>query len=169
MTIIAIFTISGVAIAVLILSKKYELRFKKSTLVLRLVSKGDERLKELNHRLAEHYLKARDGVERFIKKTVRMRVKLNLNKATGFVKERMDEYSESLRDAKLLKKSDGLSEFFKNIKEVEKGQGEINEVHILEPEVTPVAPTSEITPEPVIKPKRVRKPRKLVVAEEETL
>lgn len=166
MTTIAIFTVSGVAIAVLILSKKYELRYKKETLVLRLVSRGDERLKELNHKLAEHYLKARDEIERFIKKTVRMRVKLSLNKFTSFIKERMDEYSESLRDTRLLKKSDGLSEFFKSIKEVEKGQGEIVDhieiVERVEPPVIEAKPETEVT-----KPRRTRRPKKIQITEEE--
>ncbi|PIP61822.1 hypothetical protein COW99_01980, partial [Candidatus Roizmanbacteria bacterium CG22_combo_CG10-13_8_21_14_all_38_20] len=76
-----------------------------------------------------------------------------------------------MRDAKLLKKSDGISEFFKNISDIEKGQGEINEAFIIdratEPTIESIEDTAPLEPqiteiiEPVVikatKPKRKRK------------
>jgi len=46
---------------------------------------------------------------------------------TSFLKERREQYVNIMRDSRLLKKSDGISEFFKNMSDVEKGNGEIHD------------------------------------------
>ena len=53
----------------------------------------------------------------------------SLNKTISFLKEKKDRYTDNMRDSRLLKKSDGISEFFKNMSGIEKGNGVIHDVY----------------------------------------
>lgn len=43
------------------------------------------------------------------------------------VEERLDKHFHNIRDSRLLKKSESISDFFKTMSEVEKGEGELHE------------------------------------------
>lgn len=99
---------------------------KKNFLILSLISRGDIRARELSHDVAHLYSEFRGWLEFFVKKQLPLRTKSTLNKSQVFIKEQSDKYLELIRDSKLLRKSDGISEFFKNVSSVEKGNGEID-------------------------------------------
>jgi len=171
MVLVTIFTISGVSILTLTTAKRVELKRGKTPGILNLVAKGDTYLRNLNHRIFEYYFGGKDGLDFFFTKWIPVQTKLSFNKALNRLRGQLDEYIHDMRDAKLLKKSDGISEFFKNISDIEKGQGEINEAFIIdratEPTIESVEDTAPLEPqiteiiEPVgtkaTKPKRKRK------------
>ena len=51
-----------------------------------------------------------------------------INRSNTYVKDKVEQHLDNLRATRLLKKSDGLSEFFKGMASVEKGNGEINDI-----------------------------------------
>lgn len=128
MTSFVFFAVSGVAIVSLISAKNLEHKKKKKLLILELISMGDTRIRELYHRLVGSYSDNKERVSFLFKRKIPMRSKYSLNKLTSFLAEKKRVYLNHMRNSKFLKKSDGMSEFFKNISNVEKGNGEINEV-----------------------------------------
>ncbi|MDZ4205676.1 MAG: hypothetical protein U1C12_00450, partial [Patescibacteria group bacterium] len=65
----------------------------------------------------------------FFKKQIPIHSRNSLNKLLTFLKKKKEQYVVSMRDSRLLKKSDGISEFFKNMSDIEKGNGEIHDVY----------------------------------------
>ncbi len=124
---VTLFILSGTAIAILLVAKRVEEKRRKTNFVLRLVSLGDTRVRELHHVSVHYYSEVKEKTGFFIKKQLPRYSKSSLNKIVAQAQERLDLYLESLRDSKLLKKSDGISEFFQTMSSVEKGAGEINE------------------------------------------
>ena len=121
-----IFLISGVALTILIGAKYLEERRNKTFLILELISKGDLHVRDFSHKAAHNYAEFREWAEFFVKKQLPLHSKSLLNKSHTLVQDKSAKYLELIRDSKLLKKSDGISEFFKTIGDVEKGNGEID-------------------------------------------
>ena len=57
-----------------------------------------------------------------------MHSKSFLNKLSAFLEKKREEYMNNMRNSRLLKKDEGISEFFKNLSQIEKGNGEIHDV-----------------------------------------
>ena len=129
MTSIFIFSLSGLAIVLLITTKKLEEKRKKHFLVLNIISKGDIYIRRLYHRIVYFYSVGKERILFLINKQIPIHSKNTFNKLLFFLKERRKQYIVSMRNSRLLKKSDGISEFFKNMSEIEKGNGEIHDVY----------------------------------------
>ncbi len=123
----ALFILSGTIIAVLAIAKRMEEKRRQTPLVLRAVSHGDERIRKFHHEALFQYSQAKDKSAFYLKKQLPLKLKSLINKLNAYAKEKGVEYFGDMRGARLLKKPDGISEFFKNISEIEKGTGEINE------------------------------------------
>ncbi len=162
----SIFILSGVGIVTLTVAKRLEEKRRAQTIVLRAVSKGDERMRDIHHKALHHYSYSKEKFAFWFKKQLPLKLKSLWHKVQLYVREKSVEYLGDVRNSRLLKKSDGISEFFKNISEIEKGGGEINdEVFVAEPMPTlePIVPA--MLPK---KPRTPRKPKvvKLTVTEE---
>jgi hypothetical protein len=127
MTITLLFAISGFIIVSMALAKKWEERRKRPTIILSAISKGDAWVKNMNHHAADIYTQGRERSLFIIQKQAPLRAKSFWNKFVAYVQKMSDKYVGDVRDSRLLKRSGGISEFFKNISEIEKGNGEINE------------------------------------------
>lgn len=129
MTSIAIFILSGTIIVLLPVAKRLEEKRKKPFFVLDAISRGDIHIRELYHKTIRLYSEWKEKVLFFLKKQMPMHSRNFLNKLLFFLKEKKGQYINNMRDSRLLKKPDGISEFFKSISDVEKGNGEINDVY----------------------------------------
>ncbi len=116
------FAISGVMLTVLTLAKLWEMRRKKPMLVLALISRGDERVRHLSHDLTHSYTEWRAKVEFFLNKQLPLHTKNFIQKTNSIVKDKVVEYTGDIRGSKLLRKSEGLSEFFQSLAEKEEGR-----------------------------------------------
>jgi hypothetical protein len=122
-----IFAFSGIAIVILVGGKMWQEKRKKSFFLLRGIGKGDERVRQLSHKAVHHYSEVKEKTDFFLKKQLPMHARNVANKTTAIVKEKSEQYIGNIRGSKFLKKSDGLSEFFKNISEKE-NNGRIDDV-----------------------------------------
>lgn len=122
-----LFSISGVAIVAITLAKRVEERKKTTVFILRLISLGDERLRSLNHEALRQYSHGKEKFGFWVKKQLPLKLKSLWNRFEAYAREKSVKYLGDVRDSRLLKRPDGISEFFKNISEIEKGGGEINE------------------------------------------
>ncbi len=166
----ALFITSGAGIITLTLAKRFEEKRRKSNFILRAVSRGDERFRDYHARALYSYTTGKERTALIITKQLPLKTKSLWNRFAAYVSERANEYMGDMRDTKLLKRSDGISEFFKNISDIEKGNGELHDDVYNGPEgvvevSTIIADIKEsvITPLPIqSKPKVVRKrsPRK---------
>ncbi|MDO8565376.1 MAG: hypothetical protein Q7R67_02035 [bacterium] len=154
----SLFIISGTALVTLTLAKRREERRKTGVFLLKAISRGDERARALHHQAVRLYSEGKERADFLIKKQLPMRSRHTFNKLVTLLQEQSERYAGRMRDSKLLKKSDGISEFFKNMSEVEKGAGEINEAY----EETILATAEPIKPTKKISKKMVR----VVVKEE---
>ncbi len=123
----ALFVSSGAILATLAVAKRIEEKKKRTPLVLKAVSKGDERVREMHQELLHQYSRVKDKSAFWMKKQLPMKTRSLVNKLQAYAKERSEEYLGDVRGSRLLKKPDGISEFFKSISDIEKGGGEINE------------------------------------------
>ncbi|KKU49836.1 MAG: hypothetical protein UY47_C0005G0029 [Parcubacteria group bacterium GW2011_GWB1_49_7] len=142
-----IFFISGLVLVILMLTKRMEERRKSNIFLLKWISRGEERSRELHHEAVRLYSLGKERAHFFVMKQLPRYSKSSVNKTLARFEENMQKHLERLRDSHLLKKQDGISEFFKSMSEVEKGNGEINEDIYIQAE-PPIVP----------KPKQVRKP-----------
>jgi hypothetical protein len=134
MTLFIIFIVSGGVVASLLLAKLLEQKTEKSFLPLALISKGDAQVREMSHSTAELYSDFKEHAAHFVSKQLPLHAKSFYNKSEVYLKERIEYYIGNIRGSKLLKKSDGISEFFKSI-EIEKGAGQIHDTpHVEEVE-----------------------------------
>lgn len=146
----SIFILSGVGIVTLTISKRLEERRKTSVFLLKAVSRGDERVREIHHKALHHYFHGKDRFAFWFKKQMPLKLRSLWNRFRTHMQEKSVTYLGDVRNSRLLKKPDGISEFFKNISEIEKGAGEINdEVYTLEL-LPPIAQPEPLVPEPVI-------------------
>lgn len=129
MTSVAIFGISGLAIILLITTKKLGERRKRRFFILSVISKGDIHIRKFYHRIVHFYSEGKEQALFILKKQVPKHSKNFFNKLLTFLKKKREQYVVSMRDSRLLKKPDGISEFFKSMSDIEKGNGEIHDVY----------------------------------------
>lgn len=129
MAFIIIFVISGLAIILLVVAKSLGEKRRRSFFILNAISKGDTHVREFYHKAVRSYSEGKEKVLFFFKKQIPIHSKNSSNKLLSFLKEKKERYTNNIRDSKSLKKSDGISEFFKNMSNIEKGNGEINDVY----------------------------------------
>lgn len=171
----ALFILSGVGILAITLAKRIEIKSprERRLLLLRAVSRGDARARDLYHKGLHFYSEGKLKFLFLIRKQLPLKGKIYFNKCLAWVREKGEERFGNIRNSRLLKRSDGISEFFKSISEVEKGGGELHDdVYVEEKEeilayrITPAPKIVE--PEPLItavstprekKPRAPRKPR----------
>ena len=117
-----IFAISLLGIAVLIFSKMIEEKSKSKPLFLRLVSLGDERVRNATVGFAHMYSDWRERGHLYLTNQLPLQTKNLMNKASLMIKEKLGD----IRGSKFLKKRDGLSEYLKSISEKE-NEGRIDD------------------------------------------
>jgi hypothetical protein len=132
-----LFILSALVIVTMLVAKRIEEKKRASVLLLKLVSRGDERARVWYNQALQHYSIGKEKAEILVKKQLPLRTRHLLNKAISYSQELSAKYLGDVRNSRLLKRSDGISEFFKSISEVEKGTGEINETFINEAESLP--------------------------------
>jgi hypothetical protein len=121
------FIVSGIIIVALIGAKMIEDSKKRKPLLLRLVSLGDERVRNWGIEFAHRYSDFKAKSHLYITNQLPLRAKNYFNKLVTLSKERLEKHVGDIRGSKLLKKSDGLSEYLKNISE-RQGEGRVDEV-----------------------------------------
>lgn len=124
------FAVSGFAIALLIVAKAIEERRRKPLIVLNIVSRGDAYIRERYHAVVHLYCDAKEKIVFFFQKQIPLRLRNIFNKLISYLKEKQGQYTANMRDSRLLKRSDGISEFYRNLSNVEKGNGEINDTYV---------------------------------------
>ena len=97
--------------------------------ILRAISKGDAHIRDFHHKTALFYLDGKEKTSFILNRQIPIHSKNLSNKLVSFLKEKRERYTNNMRDSRLLRKSDGMSEFFKNMSDLEKGNGEINDVY----------------------------------------
>jgi hypothetical protein len=120
MPLTTIFFLSGLVIALLLFAKKIEMEHKRTFILLKAISRGDERVRDLSHQLAHTYSEGKEKLFFFATKQLPMRSKTLWSKAGTQAQEIGEAYLEKIRGAKILKRGDqGISEFFKNLRDKE--------------------------------------------------
>lgn len=158
-----VFILAGVAIATLTVAKRFEIKSsaERRIFILRAVSRGDERARDLYHKSLRFYSEGKIKAVFFFKKQLPVRIKIYTNKSVAWFQARFEERFGDVRGSRFIKR-EGISEFFKNISEIEKGKGELHEEVYAEPEeilayrITPVA--AESLSEPVVEEESVSAP-----------
>ena len=162
----SIFALSGFTIATMLLAKTFEVKGNKKFFLLKAISMADERMRALRHRVLHFYSEGKHKTGFIIKKQLPLKAKNYWNKAVSFTKEQSERIINK-RGAREISKPENISEFFRSIAEVEKGNGEIHEpvfmVNDLGIEVQKTALEIVETP----KPKRKYTRRKVKVVEVE--
>ncbi|MCR4279609.1 MAG: hypothetical protein NUV78_02630 [Candidatus Zambryskibacteria bacterium] len=170
MVLIYLFILSGIVLMTMAVAKRLEEKRRTKVFLFKLISRGDSLAREFHHEAVNFYSASKEKTDFFIKKQLPMHSKSSLNKIISKVEEKMERHIDNLRDSRLLKKSDGISEFFKNISTVEKGVGELRgdiyNGESIETEAGPEAASEATPPEPIeikfeiVEPK-VQKTRKV--------
>ena len=175
---ITLFAFSGAVLVILTTAKIVEGKRRKTFFVLKAISRGDKRLRELKEKALHSYSQSKERTAISLKKQLPLRVRSMWNKTLIWSKDSAQKLIGDLRDSRLLKKrTDGMSEFFKNISDLEKGNGEINDVYEEKGEVITVTSVSDThiipasaKPQTIIRKTTARKKpaskkRKMVVVE----
>jgi len=115
----AIFYVSLVCIALLLLTKVREMRTHRQPFLLRVISLGDERMKELSQRSAHWYADRKEDLVFFFDKQLPMHSRRIWGKTQDLVLEKWNLLKSDLHEMRILKRSEGLSEFLQ-AKEEEK-------------------------------------------------
>lgn len=144
-----IFILSGTVLAIMLLAKRIEEKRKRNVFILNLISRGDTHVRELHHRAVRYYSIGKEKGVFLVKKQLPRYSRSSLNKALALIEERLQRHLDSIRDSRLLKKDEGISEFFKNISEVEKGGGELHD-DVYDAESQEVIAAPQGAKEPVI-------------------
>lgn len=121
------FILSGTIVAILLIAKRIEEKKNRPVIILNLISKGDERARGLHHEAVRIYSQGKERVVFFISKQLPRYSRSSFNKVVARVEDRIDKHFHNIRDSRLLKKSEGISDFFKTMSEVEKGEGKLYE------------------------------------------
>ena len=126
---LTLFIISFVVVASMLLLKMYELKKGKPILIFQALSKFDHIILEKYHNAGHMYLDYKHKSHLFFTKQVPMHSKNVVNKMETLVQEKMNKYVGNIRGSKVLRNDRaGISEFFKNISNLEKnGSIEISE------------------------------------------
>ncbi|MDO8424014.1 MAG: hypothetical protein Q7S54_00190 [bacterium] len=165
----SLFILSGTAIVTLTLAKRIEEKRKKGVFLLKFISRSDERAREFHQRSVRFYSVGKERTAFFIKKQLPMRSRNSLNKFISKLSEQGTKYLGDIRDSRLLKKPDGISEFFKNMSTIEKGAGEINEIYEERANESKEPAPIDTAPKPTRRPRTRKSPvrKKLTVVIEE--
>jgi len=127
MLVFALFIFSGLGILSIFIAKRYELKNKQTIFVINIISKGDSLVRDWYQKSLIYYDEGKSILEIRLKKQIPLRIRALVNKLYTNLELKSKDYFERARDSRLIKKSDGISDFFKSISEIEKGAGEINE------------------------------------------
>ncbi len=169
-----LFAISGLVLIVLMLGKRMAEKKKKPVFILKLIMKGDERARDIRHKAVHLYSVIKDRGYFIVTKQLPMQARITLNKLRANIEERAEDYFGNIRDSRLIKKQEGISEFFEKMSEVEKGNGEINDIYEeawsenkpIE-EIEKLEEVVEVAEETVVsKPKKRAPRRKKIVVQE---
>lgn len=118
--IIFVFIFSFIVIFLMLLSKIYEIKNNKKIVIFETVSHFDHNIRNLFHNAGHIYLDYKQIFLIFVKHQLPLHSKNVFNKTQIFFKEKIEKYIGNIRASKLLSdKSDGVSEFFKNISNIE--------------------------------------------------
>ncbi|MEX0932441.1 MAG: hypothetical protein WDZ61_00915 [Parcubacteria group bacterium] len=110
------FFISGVAIALMLFTKRVEMEHKRTFILLRAISRGDERVRSWAHRSAHLYSEGKEKASFFLVKQLPIRTRNLWNKTSSQAGELGAVYLDKIRGARILKSTDeGLSDFFRNL------------------------------------------------------
>jgi hypothetical protein len=116
-----IFLISGVGIALLLLTKMREIQKGRTPLLLRIISLGDSRMKDMSHQTAHLYSDTKESLKFFVEKQLPLHTKNTYNKLKATFDEKAAMLMNDVRGHKIFKKDGGISEYFKQMdEEVEK-------------------------------------------------
>ncbi len=126
---ISIFALSGLAIPVLIIAKRLEQKRRKPFFILTMISKSNIHFRNLYHRAVHYYSEGKEKAIFIFKRRIPLHSKNSSNKLLSYLVDKKAKYLNNMRNSRLLKKSDGISEFFKNMSSIEKGNGEIHDVY----------------------------------------
>jgi hypothetical protein len=122
MTLNIIFAFSGLVVAALIGAKVWEDKHRRKPFLLRWVSLSDEHMRVWSHELAHRYAEIKEEAHFIATKQLPLHTKNFVNKANATVRERLEKHIGDIRGSKFLKRSDGISEFFKSLEEKENGR-----------------------------------------------
>jgi hypothetical protein len=115
------FIVSGVMIVILLAGKVWEEKNRKSFFLLRWISKGDERFREFSQTSAHKYADLKEEAGFIIKRQVPLHTRNIANKTYSQIEEKSKKFLSNLKEGKLFGgKSEGISEFLKDISEMEK-------------------------------------------------
>jgi len=115
MTHTIIFATSGSLMTLLLAAKAWELRRRKQVFLLEAISYGDSYVKKVYHDLLRAYTEGKDNLQFFTRKQLPIHSKNILNKSIVYLEGKRNQYIGDVRDSRLLKKSDGISEFIKSM------------------------------------------------------
>src|SRR3989344_4314724 len=124
---IAIFAISGTAIITLLVAKKFEEGREGRLFIFCWITKGDAHIRCWHHKVLRWYSEGKEKISFIAKRQVPIHSKNLFNKLVTYLKEKRDQYENNMRNSRLLKKPAGISEFFKSMSDIEKGNGAIDE------------------------------------------
>ncbi len=127
MGLIALFAISGTALVIFLVAKSLDEKKSRQLFIFHWIKKSDERIRDCHYKCLHLYSEGKERMLFFFNKQVSLHSRNIFNKLIAFLKEKREQYETNIRNSRLLKKPDGISEFFKSISEVERGNGEINE------------------------------------------
>jgi len=107
-----IFYVSLACIAFLLFTKMREQKTKKQPFLLRIITLGDERIQIFSQKSAHWYADRKDDAIYFFEKQLPIRSKRLWAKTQATAIEKWGILMNDLREMKILKRSEGLSEFF---------------------------------------------------------
>src|SRR5690606_463017 len=122
-----IFAVSGIAILFLFAAKGFEMRRRKPSMFLHIAKRADTKTGALYFKLLHFYSDSKEKTHLFLNRQAPMKIKSAMVKFGTFLKERREEYLMKMRDARILKKNSGISEFYKNLSNIDKGNGKIED------------------------------------------
>jgi hypothetical protein len=125
MILTTVFIVSGACILLLLLAKMWEMKHKKPFFLLGFISNGDHHIRNWSQVSVHAYSELKEDASFFVKKQIPLHSKNILNKTEVLIKEKTEKLMGDMRNARLLKsKNEGISEFFKNVSEMEKENAE---------------------------------------------
>jgi hypothetical protein len=99
----------------------------RPSFITSLISKGDSHARHLSHSLTHYYSELKDRALFFVEKQLPLHTRNFINKALTYIQNKVEHHIGNMRNSRLLKKESGISEYFKSMAEVEKGNGQIDE------------------------------------------
>lgn len=112
-----IFYVSGACIALLLFVKLREMQMRRQPMLLRLISRGDERMKVFSQKSAHWYADRKEDVIYFFEKQLPVHSRRLWAKAETLAAEKWNLLAEDLRKMQILKRREGLTEYFQTREE----------------------------------------------------